>query len=191
MGESGERIAEEQIRKTLDAVLRTPCFTRSPKLASFLRFVVEEELAGRGAALKAYTIATRALGRGGDFDPSLDPSVRVEAGRLRRTLDEAHALAGPGFGVRIRIPVGTYRPHFEMVEPPSPAAEPVVAPAAAEPAMPTHLVVAFSPRGQTAIIALLTGILLMLCIEVGLLLGGTVPVDRGIGRGTSLAESLR
>jgi hypothetical protein len=34
----------------------------------------------------AYTIATQALGRGPDFDPSLDPSVRVEAGRLRRAL---------------------------------------------------------------------------------------------------------
>ncbi|ACA17645.1 hypothetical protein M446_3240 [Methylobacterium sp. 4-46] len=188
MGEAGEQVGDETVRSALDTVLRTPCFARSPKLASFLRFVVEEELAGRGAALKAYTIATRALGRGGDFDPSLDPSVRVEAGRLRRTLEEAHALAGPGLGVRIRIPVGTYRPQFEPVDVPRPvpAAE---LPEEAVP--PPRLVIAFSPRGQAAIIALLSGILLLLCIEVGLMLGGAASPDRGAGRATSLAERLR
>ncbi|MFE1600113.1 hypothetical protein [Methylobacterium sp. ID0610] len=179
-------MTEDQVRKTLDTVLRTPSFTRSPKLSSFLRFVVEEELAGRGTALKAYTIATRALDRGNDFDPSLDPSVRVEAGRLRRTLDEAHGLLGSGTGVRIRIPVGTYRPQFESVTASRDAPQAVAVPEAEpepEPvpihAGPARVVVGFSPRGQKAIIALLTGILLMLCIEVALTLTSVSHASRG------------
>ncbi|WP_407518881.1 hypothetical protein [Methylobacterium oryzisoli] len=182
MAEHGEVVPEAEIRATLDTLLKMPPFARSPKLARFLRFVVEEELAGQGAALKAYTIATQALGRGGEFDPTLDPSVRVEAGRLRRTLDECYARAGADLGVRISVPVGAYRPQFERpaptLEPPVPAEEPA-APRAAEsepqpvsmPLPPARLVVAFSPRGQAAVIALLSGILIMLCIEVGLLIG--------------------
>jgi hypothetical protein len=172
MVERGEVVPEPEIRATLDILLNRPPFARSPKLASFLRFVVDEELAGQGNALKAYTIATQALGRGADFDPTLDPSVRVEAGRLRRALDECYAQAGADLGVRIRIPVGAYRPHFERPapEPAAPAEAPVAPPAEPGLPAPAPVVVAFSPRGQAAVIALLAGILLMLCIEVGLML---------------------
>ncbi|WP_287747794.1 hypothetical protein [Methylobacterium sp.] len=174
MAERGEVVPEAEIRATLGILLNLPPFARSPKLASFLRFVVDEELAGQGNALKAYTIATQALGRGADFDPALDPSVRVEAGRLRRALEECYAQAGAELGVRIRIPVGAYRPHFERPapEPAVPEEAPIAPPA--EPGLPApppaRIVIAFSPRGQAAVIALLAGILLMLCIEVGLLL---------------------
>lgn len=189
------RIAEAEVRAALDALLRTPPFARSPKLARFLRFVVEEELAGRGAAIKAYTIATQALGRGCDFDPSLDPSVRVEAGRLRRALDEGYARAGRDLGIRIRIPVGSYRPLFEATTlPPEPVSE--AEPAAEEPlvplaTLPAPVVVAFTPGGQRTIIALLAGILLMLCIEVALMLAGRVPAGGDAARGVSLAEGER
>lgn len=177
-----------RVTATLDVVLRAPPFMRSPKLARFLRFVVEEELAGRGATIKAYTIATQALGRGPDFDPSLDPSVRVEAGRLRRALDEVYAQHAEGLEVRVTVPVGGYRPRFDALEalpvpteeahapeadiPPPPAASALTAP------------VAFSPRGQNAVIALLAAILLVLCIDLGLTLSarlsGAPPAPRDI-----------
>ncbi|MGY2047489.1 hypothetical protein [Methylobacterium sp. JK268] len=190
MGEAAEQADEEKVRSVLETVLRTPGFARSPKLAHFLRFVVEEELAGRGAALKAYTIATQALGRGGAFDPSVDPSVRVEAGRLRRTLDDAYALLGAALPLRIRIPVGTYRPIFEADMPPAPPAA-LPERTASWPVEPEpRLVIAFSPAGQATIIALLAAILLMLCVEVGLMLGGFAPAERASGRTTSLADRL-
>ncbi|AWN47021.1 hypothetical protein DK419_12425 [Methylobacterium terrae] len=173
---------------TLEIVLRAPPFVRSPKLARFLRFVVEEELAGRGATIKAYTIATQALGRGPDFDPSLDPSVRVEAGRLRRALDEVYAQHAEGLEVRVTVPVGGYRPRFDSLEGLPAPAEEAQAPASDVPPPPPAEAraapVAFSPRGQTAIIALLAAILLVLCIDLGLTLStrmdGAPPTPRGI-----------
>ena len=41
-----------------------------------------------------YTIAVEALGRAENFDPQLDPIVRVEATRLRRTLARYYANGG-------------------------------------------------------------------------------------------------
>jgi hypothetical protein len=174
MSETEEEIPADRVVETLEILLRAPPFLRSPKLARFLRFVVEEELAGRGATIKAYTIATQALGRNPDFDPSLDPSVRVEAGRLRRALDDAYAQHAAGLEVRITVPVGGYRPRFGTMAaaPVTPEAaietepEDLFPPVATE--RPRAVVVGFSPRGQAAVIALLAGILLVLCIDLGL-----------------------
>ncbi|QRE73326.1 hypothetical protein [Methylobacterium aquaticum] len=181
MAETEEAIPADRVVETLEALLRTPPFQRSPKLARFLRFVVEEELAGRGATVKAYTIATQALGRGPDFDASLDPSVRVEAGRLRRVLDDTYAQHPAGLEIRVTVPVGSYRPRFapiaaapEAEAVPEPDDIPLPPPPAAARAI---VVGGFSPRGQVAVIALLAGILLVLCIDLGLTLSARLGAD--------------
>ncbi|TNC15138.1 hypothetical protein FF100_06135 [Methylobacterium terricola] len=189
MSVTGEEIPADRVVETLEILLRAPPFLRSPKLARFLRFVVEEELAGRGATIKAYTIATQALGRGPDFDPSIDPSVRVEAGRLRRALDEVYTQHAEGLQIRLVVPVGGYRPRFTVLEgaPPPPEEVPVPEPGIPLPPVVAHpraTVVAFTPRGQAAIIALLAAILLVLCIDLGLTLSarttGAAPTPRDL-----------
>ena len=109
-------------------VLASAAFQSSPKLAAFLRFVVDAALSGRSDRIKGYTIGTEALGRGKDFDPQSDPIVRVEAGRLRRTLDAYYAGPGADDPIVIALPVGNYVPTFTVrdVAPPQPA--PPVAP---------------------------------------------------------------
>jgi tetratricopeptide (TPR) repeat protein len=102
------------ILSTLERVLASDVFRNAPQLAKFLRFVVEETLDGRGAELKGYTIATQALGRPTDFDPQIDPIVRVEAMRLRRALDTYYATSGFRDQLRFDIPRGGYAPHFLM-----------------------------------------------------------------------------
>ncbi|KMO30251.1 hypothetical protein [Methylobacterium aquaticum] len=186
MSETEEAVPAGRVVETLETLLRAPPFQRSTKLARFLRFVVEEELAGRGATIKAYTIATQALGRGPDFDPSLDPSVRVEAGRLRRALDDAYAQHSRGLDVRVTVPVGGYRPRFAALDAipdavPATSEETVAEPdgppapvAVAQPPRPT--VAGFSPRAQAAVIALLAGILLVLCIDLGLTVSARLAV---------------
>lgn len=101
-----------EIRAALNRVLASPPFRSSPQLLAFLRFVVESVLKGDAEHIKSYTIAVEALGRGHDFDPQADPIVRVEAGRLRRTLQ--HYYAGPGMDdpVIIDLPRGAYIPAF-------------------------------------------------------------------------------
>lgn len=81
--------------------------------ARMLTHVVERMLAGDGKSIKAYTIAVEAFGRGADFDPDRDSSVRVTASRLRTCLDLYYAGPGAADPLRIRMVPGSYRPSFE------------------------------------------------------------------------------
>ena len=69
------------IRQQLDKILISPQFVNSPNLHNFLRFIVEKTLAGESAGIKGYTVATQVLGRKADFDPNLDPIVRIQASK--------------------------------------------------------------------------------------------------------------
>jgi hypothetical protein len=111
-----------EIRAALEQVANSAAFSKLGQLASFLRFVVTETLAGRGDRIKAYTIATAALGRADNFDPQVDPIVRVEAGRLRRALQQYYATEGRDSPVIIDLPVGRYAPIFHRKAVPEPAA---------------------------------------------------------------------
>jgi tetratricopeptide (TPR) repeat protein len=100
------------IRAGLDRVLVSDAFRAAPQLSAFLNFVVERTVEGRAAELKGYTIAVEGLGRPADFNPQIDPIVRVEAGRLRRALAQYYAGDGRDDPVQISMPVGGYVPVF-------------------------------------------------------------------------------
>ncbi|MCX7899461.1 MAG: hypothetical protein N2444_05170, partial [Methylocystis sp.] len=103
----------------------------SDRQRDLLSYLVTEELEGRGKRLKAYSIATDALGRGADFDPQQDSIVRVEIGRLRQTLERYYLDKGKDAAIVINIPKGQYRPVFtvrEALPPVSPALETQTAP---------------------------------------------------------------
>jgi TolB-like protein len=74
--------------------------------------LVEEALSGREHVLKGYTIATQVLGRGENFDPVLDPIVRIEVGKLRRALERCYLKESDPSPLRIEIPKGTNVPKF-------------------------------------------------------------------------------
>ena len=116
---------ETEARAALARVLASEPFCNSQQLGAFLRFVVEETLAGRGAALKGYTIAVEALGRDPSFNPQADPIVRVEATRLRRALERYYADAGRDDAVTIALPRGGYAPSFARGAAPSAVSSPV------------------------------------------------------------------
>ncbi len=121
----------ETIRHQLNRILDSPGFKGSPNQREFLSFVVNETLAGRASQIKGYTIAVTVYGRKDEFDPQADPVVRLEAGRLRRALDNYYLEAGKNDPVRIEIPKGGYVPAFQtgVIRSPrskSPIAEPDV-----------------------------------------------------------------
>jgi PAS domain S-box-containing protein len=111
-GEARKDPSGTEIRAALERMMASESFRACPRLAAFLRFVIEATLRGESARLKGYTIAVEALGRSGDFDPQQDPIVRVEAGRLRRVI--YHYYTGPGAkdSVVIDVPRGHYIPTF-------------------------------------------------------------------------------
>ena len=110
------KLPAEDCRAAAARVLASLAFQASPNLAAFLRFVVEATLSGQSDRIKGYTIGTEALGRGGDFDPQADPIVRVEAGRLRRTLYSYYANGGADDPIVIALPIGSYVPTFTLRE---------------------------------------------------------------------------
>lgn len=104
-------VSQEQVHSQLDTLFRSPDFTASTRLKDFLRYVCNETLQGRGNQIKAYSIAVAVFGRPDNFDPMLDPIVRVEAGKLRKLL-EHYYLIHTQDQVIIQIPIGTYIPVF-------------------------------------------------------------------------------
>jgi hypothetical protein len=58
----------------------------SERLKRFLRYRVEEALAGRPENLKEYNLALEVFDKDASHDPGSDPIVRVEARRLRTRL---------------------------------------------------------------------------------------------------------
>jgi hypothetical protein len=104
--------SDAEIRAAVNRVIASAHLSKSPQLANFLRFVVEQELAGHGSRIKAYTIAADALGRDSNFDPQADPIVRVEAGRLRRALKHYYTDGGCDDPIVIELPRGKYVPVF-------------------------------------------------------------------------------
>jgi TolB-like protein len=108
-----------EVAAELGRVLGSRCFEQSDRAKAFLRFVVEETLAGRGDRLKGYTIGVEVFGRSKDFDAQTDPLVRVEAGRIRRRLAEYYGTEGARNPLRIELTRGAYTPQFGYVRPPS------------------------------------------------------------------------
>ena len=110
------------VRLALHKILTSPEFASADQLRAFLRYVVEAAVGALGqepvqaVTLKGYTIATEALGRGADFNPTTDPIVRVEAARLRKRLQDYYAGTGRDDPIRINIPKGSYAPQFVLAQ---------------------------------------------------------------------------
>ena len=99
------------IRAELERLLSDRRFSGARQMSAFLRYIVSETLDGNGNRIKAYTVGVDALGKADDFDAQSDPSVRVLALRLRKSLEAAYADE-PECHARIVMTVGSYVPEF-------------------------------------------------------------------------------
>jgi len=111
----------EAVKAQLERILQCAEFRGSDKQRNFLNFVVDETLADRTSQIKGYTVAVSVYGRAENFDPQVDPIVRVEAGRLRRALEHYYLTVGKNDPVHIKIPKGSYVPTFQAIERQPPA----------------------------------------------------------------------
>ncbi|HEX6736903.1 MAG TPA: CBM35 domain-containing protein [Vicinamibacteria bacterium] len=140
----GESPTPAERRAALEEVLQSGSFLRAEQKRSFLRYICEMELAGRGAELSEYLIGVEALGRPPGYSTGEDSSVRRHAHDLRQRLEEVYATELAGARVRIELPKGRYAPRFlywdGLAAPAAPAlegeAEAGPAAAAAEPRAP-------------------------------------------------------
>jgi hypothetical protein len=119
--------AADDVRAQLEILLASPELDAPARARRFLRYVVEETLAGRAERIKAYAIGTEVFERSAEFDAQGDPVVRIEAGRLRRALERYYLSEGRSDPVVITIPKGGYVPHFAWRAPATEEADPVSA----------------------------------------------------------------
>jgi adenylate cyclase len=101
----------DDILAQLERITASPEFPGGTRAAAFLRYVVEETLAGRGGRIKGYSLAIEVFGRDDTFTQD-DPVVRIEAGRLRRSLERYYLVGGKNDPVKIDVPKGGYVPAF-------------------------------------------------------------------------------
>lgn len=158
-----EHISRDEIMKSLDRILASDEFSSSPNLKKFLSYIIEQKLDGNEAGLKAYSIAIDAFGRSEDFDSQIDPIVRVQAGRLRKDLQDYYEGSGAHDPIRIEVPRGSYKPEFHRQDVHSEGAESTAS---------TQIIVSPSEiksnlRTAKFVIAGLIGVFaIILCVEI-------------------------
>ena len=91
---SARATEKEQYSRQIDRLVNSHTLHGSESLCRLLRYLAEHALNNPGAPLKEYQIATEVFGRPADFDPQLDSTIRVQAGRLRVKLAEYYANEG-------------------------------------------------------------------------------------------------
>ena len=104
----------------MQAILGSHPFVTAVRARRFLTHIVEQTLAGQTDGIKELVLASEVFDRDGDFDPKVDTIVRVEAGKLRKRLEEYYANEGAEAALRIEIPKGSYVPQFQLRPPPPP-----------------------------------------------------------------------
>ena len=80
----------------------------SESLCKLLHYLAEHAIEHPGVPLKEYQLATEVFGRPSDFDPHLDSTIRVQAGRLRAKLAEYYASEGAEDSILVEMPKGAY-----------------------------------------------------------------------------------
>ena len=106
----------EQQRLLLDRILSSKLFGKSHRLASFLRFICEEQQQGRGHTIQEQRIGTVVFGRPESYHMGEDSIVRSQARFLRLRLQEYFATEGKDEPIVLTVPKGSYVPEFHFRE---------------------------------------------------------------------------
>lgn len=109
-------VSREEKLEQLERVLQSHTLHSSDSLKGFLRFVAGKAIDNEESQLKEYVIATEVFGRNEDYNPRIDSTVRVQAGRLRTKLSEYYSTEGKSDRVLIDLPKGQYTPTFSYVQ---------------------------------------------------------------------------
>lgn len=87
-------------------------FSSKKKLCKLFNFIIDKAIDGDEGSLKGYFIGLEIFNRPKDFRPEDDPIVRIQVGRLRRSLELYYLKEGTNNEIRIIIPKGANIPFF-------------------------------------------------------------------------------
>lgn len=114
---------KRDIHLQLERLLSDPHFSHSRRFPSFLRYIVEQTVAGEGENLKERSLGMHIFGRAADYDTASDPIVRVTAAEIRKRIAQYYQDPGHEHELRILLPTGAYMPQFRWPERESDASE--------------------------------------------------------------------
>jgi hypothetical protein len=92
----------------VEHVLESETFRNSPSSRRLLKYLAERSLAGDANQLKEYTIGIDAFGKGSDYNPRQDSTVRIQIGRLRQKLADYYREEGKNDAAVIDLPKGRF-----------------------------------------------------------------------------------
>ena len=98
----------DQYLEQVDRLVNSHVLHGSESLCKLLRYLATHALTHPGVPLKEYEIATQVFHRPADFDPQLDSTIRVQAGRLRLKLAEYYGSEGAEDPILVDLPKGGY-----------------------------------------------------------------------------------
>lgn len=119
------KLERDAVLAELEAILASSHFCNSKRYPAFLRYIVENALAGKAEHLKERTLGIEVFDRPPTFDTNSDTVVRYTAGEVRKRLQLYYAEQGHAATIRISLPTGSYIPEFsqDAVEEADPAAD--------------------------------------------------------------------
>jgi len=96
----------------VDRLMNSHVLHGSESLCKMLQYLAHHALDHPGVSIKEYQIATEVFGRHTDFDPHVDATIRVQAGRLRTKLTEYYSTLGSEDPIVVELPKGTHALSF-------------------------------------------------------------------------------
>ncbi len=105
-------VERERNLRQIDRLVTSQTLHGSESLCKLLRYLAVHAIEQPGVPVKEYQIATEVFGRPADFDPQVDSTIRVQAGRLRVKLTEYYASEGTEDPVVVELPKGSYAVAF-------------------------------------------------------------------------------
>jgi hypothetical protein len=109
-------VTKSAVREQLNRLLANPFFSHSKRFPTFLRFVIEQTLAGEADNIKERTLGIEIFGRDADYDTASDPIVRVTAAEIRKRVAQYYQDPAHVNELRIALPPGSYIPKFYWLE---------------------------------------------------------------------------
>jgi hypothetical protein len=112
MTPSDATIPLQQRQELVRRLLSSRQFAHAESLRRIVNLLFERSQADETAAVREQQIAIEALGRPSDFDPKVDPIVRVSIASIRERIRDYFEREGRQEHVRLSLPKGQYRLQF-------------------------------------------------------------------------------
>jgi hypothetical protein len=98
------------LQQHLKEIIEGPAFKSSHRSGQFLRYIVDQSIAGHFELLKERVIGVELFGRAPSYDTGEDAIVRVTASEVRKRLLQHYGSSVTHSEYRLSLPLGSYIP---------------------------------------------------------------------------------